>query len=56
MAPSVPGNDHEKKHIQEMCYIVCGINADEAAIPKVLECIYLERGLHTQNKGVPLQL
>ena len=56
MAPSVPGNDCEKKHIWEMCYIVCGIDADEATIPKALECIHLERGLHTQNKGVPLQL
>ena len=27
MAPSVPGNDREKEHIQEMCYIVCGIDA-----------------------------
>ena len=56
MAPSVPSNDREKKHIWVMCYVVCGIDANEAAVHEVLERVHLERGLHTQNKGVPLQL
>jgi hypothetical protein len=53
MAPPIPSDDCKKKHIPEMSHIVCGINADESTIPKVLECIDLERGLHTQNKSVP---
>jgi len=55
MAPPVPSDDHKKKHVPEMSHIVHGINADESTISKVPEHVDLERGLHTQNKSVPLQ-
>ena len=55
MAPPVPSDDCKKKHVPEMSHIVCGIDANESAIPKALEHINLERGLHTQNESVPLQ-
>jgi len=55
MAPPVPSDDCKKKHVLEMSHIVRGIDADESAIPKVPERINLKRGLHTQNKSVPLQ-
>ena len=56
MAPPVPGDDCKKKQVSEMSYVVCGIDANESAIPEVLECVHLERSLDTQDKGVPLQL
>jgi hypothetical protein len=55
MAPPVPSDDRKKKHVPEMSHIVRGINADESAVPEVLERVDLERGLHTQNESVPLQ-
>jgi hypothetical protein len=48
MAPPVPSNDCKKKHISEMSHIMCGIDANESTIPKVLECLNLERSLHTK--------
>ena len=43
MAPPVPSDDHKKKHVLEMSYIVHGIDADESAVLEALECVYLER-------------
>src|ERR1700682_2271283 len=55
VAPHVPSDDREKKHVPEMSYIVRGVDADEAAVPEAPERVHLEGSLHTQNKGVPLQ-
>ena len=55
MAPPVPSDDRKKKHVLEMSHIVRGIDANESAIPEAPERVDLERGLHTQNKSVPLQ-
>ena len=37
VAPHVPSDDREKKHLPEMSYIVRGVDADEAAVPEVPE-------------------
>ena len=55
MAPAVPSNDHEEKQIPKMSDIMHGIDSNEATVPEALEHVHLERGLHTQDEGVPLQ-
>ena len=55
MAPPVPSDDREEKHLPEMSYIMCCVDSDEPAVPKVPEHVHLEGSLHAQNEGVPLQ-
>ena len=56
MAPPVPSDDRKKKHVLEMSYVVCDVDANESTIPEAPECVHLERSLDIQDKGVPLQL